>query len=142
MLVLDTSALSALIDEKKPDHGDARRVMQARLLQRAEDEDAEDAPLFLVPALVLYEIRRGLLHRDHQRLLRKLAQLLRTLAAVEPFDTAMAERAAQAWAARASSGRQAGGLDLLIASTAAVLGADVVTADDGFPNVGQVRLLR
>jgi len=70
MLVLDTSALSALIDDKKPDHEDARLVMQARLLKRAESEDAADEPLFLVPSRVLYEIRRGLLHCGNQRLLR------------------------------------------------------------------------
>jgi predicted nucleic acid-binding protein len=38
--------------------------------------------------------------------------------------------------------RPTGELDLLIASTAAGLGADVVTADDGFSAVDEVRRLR
>ena len=141
-IVLDTRALSALLDERKPDHTEAQRALELRLRARATREGAADQPLFIVPSLVLYEVRRGLLKRDNQRLLRKLAQLLRAVATIEPFDEAMADRAAVEWVTRTRAGRTPGELDLLIASTAAVLGADVVTADNGFPEPEGVRLLR
>lgn len=60
-LVLDSRALSALLDPKKPDHEAAKHVLVTRLAARALSETDQDRPLFYVPALVVYEVRRGLL---------------------------------------------------------------------------------
>lgn len=141
-VVLDTRAISALLDARKPDHAEAQRALGALLAARAADRSEPSQALFIVPALVVYEVRRGLLKRGNRRLLIQLDRLLRNHARVEPFDEATAERAAVEWVQRTSQGRTPGELDLLIASTAAVLGADVITADLGFPEPAGVTLLR
>ena len=141
-LVLDSRALSALLDPKKPDHEAAKHVLATRLAARALSDTDQDRPLFYVPALVVYEVRRGVLKRENRRLLTQLDRFLRTHAQVEPFDQATAEAAAALWVTRSREGRPAGELDLLILATAATIGADVVTADDGFPTVEGVTLWR
>jgi predicted nucleic acid-binding protein len=92
-----------------------------------------------VPALVVYEVRRGLLKRANRRLLVQFDRLLRNHAHVHPFDEATAQRAAEEWVTRTRAGKTPGELDLLIAVTGAVLGADVV---EGFPEPSGVRLRR
>ncbi len=141
-IVLDTRALSALLDERKPDHADAQRALEARLRARADGRLEANRPVFIVPALAVYEVRRGLLKKDNQRLLLKLARLLRTIARVESFDEVMADRAATEWVARTRAGKTPGERDMLIAATGAVLGADVVTADNGFPEPAGITLRR
>jgi predicted nucleic acid-binding protein len=141
-LVLDTRALSALLDPKKPDHPSAAHVLATLLAARARGEIEPDQPLFSVPALVVYEARRGLLKRDNRRLLTHLERFLRTQSRVVPFDQRTAELAASLWVARSREGRPAGELDLLILATAVTIGADVVTADDGFPTAEGVTLWR
>lgn len=112
------------------------------LRARAQVPGAEDEPLYVVPALVLYEVRRGLLKSQNARLQRSLDALLRAYVRVVAFDATTAERAAVEWVARTRSGKTPGELDLLIASTGAVLGADVVTADNGFPEPEGVTVRR
>lgn len=141
-VVLDTRAISALLDARKPDHGDAQRALGVLLAARAADTAEPSQALFIVPALVVYEVRRGLLKRGNRRLLMQFDRLLRNHARVEPFDELAADRAAEEWVARTRAGKTPGELDLLIAVTGAVLGADVVTADDGFPEPAGVRLRR
>ncbi len=141
-IVLDTRALSALLDERKPDHLDAQRALESRLRARADGRLEANRPVFIVPSLAVYEVRRGLLKKGNQRLLLKLSRLLRTIARVEPFDESMADRAADEWVTRTRAGKTPGELDLLIAATGAVLCADVVTADNGFPEPAGVTLRR
>ena len=99
-LVLDAVALSALLDDRKPDHAHALRML-SMLVGGGADEpaDAADA-LFVVPAITLYEVRRGLLKVRAVRRIRDLDRFLRTYAWVQDFDEETANTAAELWAER------------------------------------------
>lgn len=140
-LVLDAVALSALLDERKPDHADARRVLAAWAAESAPDAGDAAVPPFVVPTIVLYEVRRGLLKVGARRRLRDLDRFIRTYAWIEEFDQETASIAAELWADRARAGQPAGERDLLVLATAKLLDCDVITRDAGFPSVKGVRVL-
>lgn len=60
-LVLDAVALSALLDERKPDHLHARGALSMLAGESADEPAGVADALFVVPAITLYEVRRGLL---------------------------------------------------------------------------------
>lgn len=140
-LVLDAVALSALLDERKPDHAHARRVLAAWAAASAEDENSAAASPFVVPAIVLYEVRRGLLKADAKRRVRDLDRFIRTYAWIEDFDEEAANIAAKLWAERSHAGRPAGERDLLILASAVMVEGDVISRDGGFPTTKGVRVL-
>jgi len=140
-LVLDAVALSALLDERKPDHVYARRVLSDGVARRAKDVQQLDSALFLVPSITLYEVRRGLLKVGARRRVRALDRFLRAYGSIEDFDEGAAKVAARLWAERSKAGRPAGERDLLILATAVVAEADVVTRDTGFPTTTGVSVL-
>lgn len=141
-VVLDTNAICALFDSKKAEHQDAVEALARLLKARAEEEDDSLDPIFIIPSLVVYEVKRGLLWRQNKRLLRRVNDVLRLYAYIEPFDVAAAEQAAEEWARRAVAGRPAGELDLLIWATANSVDENIVSADKGFPEAQGVRKLR
>lgn len=141
-VVLDTNALSALFDSKKSEHADAVAAMHRLLGARTESTVDSHEPLFIIPSLVVYEVKRGLLKRNNWRLLHYVERILEQYADIEPFDEDVAEIAAKTWVHRSQIGRPAGELDLLISATAVSVGYDIVTADGGFPDADDVRTLR
>ena len=132
-LVLDAVALSALLDERKPDHAHARKVLLAWVTESATDLELRDLPPFVIPAITLYEVRRGLLKAGAARRVRDLDRFLRTYGWIEDFGEEAANIAAGLWAERSRAGQPAGERDLLILATAVVVDGDVVTRDEGFP---------
>jgi tRNA(fMet)-specific endonuclease VapC len=134
-VVLDTTAVSHLIDDQRPEHPTASRGL--------ERVGAELPPKsVIVSALVVYEVRRGLIAvgADKRRL--RFEQLLRAFAFIANFDEPSADTAASLWAKRKASGQLAGEIDLMILAAAIALGADVVTEDNGFPSAPGVTLMR
>jgi predicted nucleic acid-binding protein len=141
-VVLDTNAVAALFDAKKPEHQDAKDAYERLLAARAADPSKQAECLVVVPALVVYEVRRGLLKVGSQSMLRHFDQLLRAQAYIAPFDEDTANLAAKEWAALQTAGKAAGELDLLIAATALEVDENIVTADIGFPALPGIRKLR
>ena len=140
-LVLDAVALSALLDERKPDHLHARRALSMLAGEGADGPaDMADA-LFVIPAITLYEVRRGLLKIRAARRIRDLDRFLRAYAWVQDFDEQTANTAAELWADRERRGKKPGERDLLIFATAMAADGDVVTRDEGFPTAGAVSVL-
>jgi len=127
--MLDAEALSALLDERKEGHVDARAVLGI-LAANAPDGTS----LFMVPSIALYEVRRGLLKVAAKRRLRDLDRFIRGYADIVDFDEVAANVSAEVWASRARSGKPPGERDVLILGCAVVEGADVVTRDAGFPS--------
>ncbi len=134
-VVLDTSAVSELIDDQRPGHPAASRG-----LERLAAELPLDA--IVVPTLVVYEIRRGLIHSNSERRRLRFEQFLRAFAFVDDFDEESAEAAASLWAQRRAAGLTAGEMDLMILASAVALQAELVTEDTGFPTAPGVTLLR
>jgi len=113
LLLLDTMVLSAIL-KKDPN-----------MYIRLRDEMNAGATIAVSP-VVYYEIRRGLLHRDAQRLLSAFDALIAPMAWLE-FTRGDWEEAASLWAKVHKSGKPREDADLLIAAQANRRGATVVT---------------
>ncbi|MDC3378755.1 PIN domain-containing protein [Planctomycetota bacterium] len=141
LLVLDTSALSVLWDDRKAAHGVARQAFAHVVLSHT----------LVVPALVLYENRRGLEHAGAATRLRRLDQLLRTFSAhTVSLDDRGARLASTLWAQARSNGLTHGEIDLLVLACAVNLALNLapgsavtlVSHDGGFPRHDAVSVVR
>jgi predicted nucleic acid-binding protein len=135
-LVLDTTALSVLLDERKPGHEEAQLAFE-RILA----EDPTPGSAVIVPTLVVYEAIRGLLSAGALRRIHDLTRFLRSFAHVSGFDESHARNAAILWNDRKQRGETAGEIDLMILACAVSHQADVVTLDTRFPTAEGVSVL-
>ncbi|MDX2077810.1 MAG: PIN domain-containing protein [bacterium] len=81
---------------------------------------------------VIYEIERGLKHRNATKQLERFQKEVVTYFQIMPIQLADWKRAGVMWAVMRSDGRQLSDIDLLVASVAIRLGGVVVTDDRDF----------
>ena len=111
--VIDTNIISYALERAEPSSDRVRAAIRQRVL------------LYLCP-VVLFEVRRGFLHRPNARkseAFERLAHFMRW----DELTRQDWERAAELWAVCEGSGRHADDADLLIAAYAISRGATVVT---------------
>lgn len=94
-----------------------------------------------VPAIVLHEVRTGLLHRTSRAQAARFGEMLERFP-ILAFDASAAHRSAEIQAEALGLGRAYAEMDVMIAATALVHGARLVTNDRAFQDVSEAFGLR